>query len=264
MHSCTHRKPQKTLTSLRLQFPSPLSLCPFPCRNMWPSPGRNRNNNNNNNNSVSCSPSKSSSSVSSPLSHWPPTPNPSSTAKSMEDVWKDINLASLQDQPTTTVTQNAPCMILQDFLAKPFTKDPPPTTRVASSTEPYSKMATDFFDSLGPPTATILSLNSGLESFQYLENGFPMRPNPQLRGHGNVGRHTFGSCPTFPFDALGSSSVFPSVCKKRPQENGDNSCDQRHKRKIKNRESAARSRARKQESFSLQSSYINMCYFSKT
>lgn len=50
---------------------------------------------------------------------------------------------------------------------------------------------------------------------------------------------------------LGSSSVFPSSTnntKKRPQENGDNSTDRRHKRMIKNRESAARSRARKQES----------------
>lgn len=47
------------------------------------------------------------------------------------------------------------------------------------------------------------------------------------------------------------SSVFPSSTnntKKRPQENGDNSTDRRHKRLIKNRESAARSRARKQES----------------
>ncbi|OMP00861.1 hypothetical protein CCACVL1_03275 [Corchorus capsularis] len=40
--------------------------------------------------------------------------------------------------------------------------------------------------------------------------------------------------------------VFPSFPKKRAQENNENSVDRRHKRMMKNRESAARSRAGKQ------------------
>ncbi|KAJ9186421.1 hypothetical protein P3X46_001994 [Hevea brasiliensis] len=189
----------------------------------------------------SYSPSKSSSSCSS-LS--PQEVNPSSPRKSMEDVWKDINLTCLQECPSSTNhTALPPGMILQDFLARPFNKDPP--------TEPSSDRGTDFLNSLATRPATMLSLNSGSD-FEILESGtVPRRPNPQLHSHARVDTPSFGSWLISPFDALGSSSVFPSICQKRLQETHNNSTDRRHKRMMKNRESAARSRARKQESLSL-------------
>lgn len=49
-----------------------------------------------------------------------------------------------------------------------------------------------------------------------------------------------------PFDALDSPSGLACFDKKRVQDPDNNSGDRRHKRMIKNRESAARSRARKQ------------------
>jgi len=72
-----------------------------------------------------------------------------------------------------------------------------------------------------------------------------------MHSHAGAGTPSFYSSLDPPFDSLGSSSLFPSICRKRPQENDDVSGgDRRHERMIKNRESAARSRARKQESFS--------------
>ncbi|KAF2324720.1 hypothetical protein GH714_016482 [Hevea brasiliensis] len=162
----------------------------------------------------------------------------------MEDVWKDINLTCLQECPSSTNhAALPPGMILQDFLARPFNKDPP--------TEPSSDRGTDFLNSLATRPATMLSLNSGSD-FEILESGtVPRRPNPQLHSHARVDTPSFGSWLISPFDALGSSSVFPSICQKRLQETHNNSTDRRHKRMMKNRESAARSRARKQESLSL-------------
>lgn len=49
-----------------------------------------------------------------------------------------------------------------------------------------------------------------------------------------------------PFEALASPSGLACFDKKRFQDPDNNSGDRRHKRMIKNRESAARSRARKQ------------------
>ncbi|KAK8687308.1 hypothetical protein V6N13_086133 [Hibiscus sabdariffa] len=117
----------------------------------------------------------------------------------MEEVWKDISLASLQDNssikglsvnPNPHSTQH---FIVQDFLARPFRKDPP-TNRVSPL----------------PPPPTVLSLNSA----------------PGV-------------------DFIDKSGL-ASFDKKRVQEPDCASGDRRHKRMIKNRESAARSRARKQ------------------
>jgi hypothetical protein len=47
----------------------------------------------------------------------------------MEEVWKDINLASIQDHETASNNN----VILQDFLARPFSKDPPPTRIVSTA-----------------------------------------------------------------------------------------------------------------------------------
>ncbi|GLT34985.1 hypothetical protein SLA2020_094700 [Shorea laevis] len=145
----------------------------------------------------------------------------------MEEVWKDITLTSL-DQPTTSVaaTVNNPGlsnMILQDFLgSRPFSKDP---TRRGGSGD----------TSLVPPSppATVLSLNSASD-IHCIDIDDPVRQNPPVNGGASF------------FDPLGSPTVFPPFCKKRTQEFNDAVHDRRHKRMMKNRESAARSRARKQ------------------
>ncbi|XP_029127583.1 bZIP transcription factor 27 [Cajanus cajan] len=101
----------------------------------------------------------------------------------MEEVWKDINLATLNEQgsrPTTT----HPTLMFQDFLARPLI-DPPNTNTILSSAP--SQLQT-------PPLVTALSLSS--------------RPH-----------------------------FHPPQC---------TLADRRNNRMIKNRESAARSRARKQ------------------
>ncbi|XP_038722175.1 protein FD-like [Tripterygium wilfordii] len=164
--------------------------------------------------SSSSSINSSSSSISVPLG-----------AKTMEEVWKDITL--LQDQsvmtPRPAITQNHhhhlhnnPNYTLQDFLARPFNKDPPTTVIHGAS----------------HPASPVLNLNSGA-GFDFLE------PNEQFRASN-------GSAFTNPFDALGSSNGLPCFGKKRVRESDNSSVDRRHKRMIKNRESAARSRSRKQ------------------
>ncbi|XP_042986977.1 protein FD isoform X1 [Carya illinoinensis] len=200
-------------------------------------------------NRVSSSSSKSLSSTSS--SSTPSPFSPSSfcqtarlNPKTMEEVWKDINLASLQDQETTPrfhqrphSTSNFRNVILQDFLARPFSKDPPPSmVSTATETSLYGSA------SLVPPPATVLSLNSGSE-FHFLDNTDPlMRPDSHLLSHPISNVSSFSSR----FEALASTTGVPSFGQKRVQESDSSSGDRRHKRMIKNRESAARSRARKQ------------------
>ncbi|KAG7971617.1 hypothetical protein I3843_07G143800 [Carya illinoinensis] len=216
--------------------------------------------NNNGRNGNSCPPSKSSSTCScpSPFSASSPVLPTPPARKFMEEVWKDISLASLQDHSsntlssTTTTTTHNPAFCatidLQDFLARPPNKEPP--TRGASSsgaTEPSLAVDTTFLGSLAPTPATILSLNSGSD-FPYPEVRTPVGvgSNPQVQRHAGFTAPSFVSSLNSPFECSCSSSSFPSCCKKRDQENVEDPIDRRHKRMIKNRESAARSRARKQ------------------
>ncbi|XP_044510751.1 protein FD [Mangifera indica] len=214
---------------------------------MWPSSSRNNNS--------STSPSKSKSSSSTSSSPAPFSPSSSSATKTtMEEVWRDISLSSLNDHSNSTLTNtnsnhnnnnqhsNYPSLILQDFLARPFFNNDPPARARGPSAEPT-------FPSLKPPLATMLSLNSGSGSdVQGIEPSAPDpgRPNQQLNGHMNFGTRSFGCSHNTVLDAMDSPTVFPPYCKKRLSENDDYSDDRRHKRMIKNRESAARSRARKQ------------------
>ncbi|XVE87473.1 hypothetical protein DITRI_Ditri18aG0120300 [Diplodiscus trichospermus] len=161
--------------------------------------------------------------------------------KTMEEVWKDINLASLHDHssretlPVNPDTHN-PHFIFQDFLARPFTKDPSTNSIVSTNGE-----ATLYASPVAPPPATVLSLNS-TPGFDFLDSSDPLRCNSRLHSS------TISNLPTFncPLEALASSSSFASFGKKRPQGSDSSSGDRRNKRMIKNRESAARSRARKQ------------------
>ncbi|XWS29168.1 hypothetical protein CRYUN_Cryun24cG0005300 [Craigia yunnanensis] len=179
---------------------------------------------------------KSSSTSSSPASH---LHNQTHRPKTMEEVWKGINLTSLQDHSSTeglSVNPNThnPHFILQDFLAISFSKDQP-TNRVSTNGE------NTLYGSPVPPPATVLSLNSA-PGFDFRDNSDPLRSTSRLQSSPISNLSTF-NCP---FEALASSSSLASFGKKRVQESDSNSDDRRHKRMIKNRESAARSRARKQ------------------
>ncbi|KAA8532011.1 hypothetical protein F0562_006847 [Nyssa sinensis] len=211
---------------------------------MLSSRGGGENNLSNISSSKSSSSSYSSSSSSpspSPFSSLTLHPHPNPRAKTMEEVWKDINLASLHDQyPSredshTTITNfRGGGTILQDFLARPFSKEPPTSVPPRGG---YGSPAP-----LPVPT-TALSLNSSPDQFHFLGNSDPHSSNFILPSHpvSNV-------CPlNVPFDALPAPSSLPALGKKRVPESDNNSGDRRHKRMIKNRESAARSRARKQE-----------------
>lgn len=176
----------------------------------------------------------------------------------MEDVWKDISLASLSHAndhhghcpPAAAAAFRG--MIFQDFFATcaSSNKDmgrPPPQPTIAAP-------------------ATVLSLNSDIQLLP--ESTTSTAPAPLLKHPVNpqLLQTSHAATPSFHFlnssscsDALDSSSLFhvPSYYNKRKRpidhhhhrSNDENSRDRRHKRMIKNRESAARSRARKQEPF---------------
>ncbi|XP_009418687.2 protein FD [Musa acuminata AAA Group] len=151
----------------------------------------------------------------------------SKNTRIMEEVWKDISLSSLQqDMPSipslppnhlerlcgvsSSTTTSFKSIILQDFLTEHF------------------KATSD----RSPPPSTALGLNSNL-------------------GGGSNGLSSSSASSVFS-DGVGDGVV--ACCSKKHQmehelnqESGDRSdVDRRKKRMIKNRESAARSRARKQ------------------
>ncbi|XP_068640893.1 protein FD [Aristolochia californica] len=171
----------------------------------------------------------SSSSKSSSITSYSSTFSPSSLfmapsrKKTMEEVWRDINLRSFQDHPPSREEAGSKSSdrrtILQDFLARPF------------GVQKHSKAA---LVASNPPSATAFSLNSGPE-FQYLDSAGLSHSNPFKNLYG--GNTTSDS----PFDVIESS-----LSKRRMTEPEDKCVDRKHKRMVKNRESAARSRARKQ------------------
>ncbi|XP_027915379.1 protein FD [Vigna unguiculata] len=141
----------------------------------------------------------------------------------MEEVWKDINLATLNDQVTTTHS-NFGGVILQDFLARPFTIEPPNT--ILSSQTPSLYAAPS---SPAPPLLTALSLSS--------------HPHLHFDPHTHKPHHHPPPPSNHPCFAAPTTA---SLGAKRFAEPDCNLGDRRNKRMIKNRESAARSRARKQ------------------
>ncbi|XP_010437403.1 PREDICTED: protein FD-like isoform X2 [Camelina sativa] len=210
----------------------------------------------------SISPSSPSSSSSSSTSSSSPLPSQDSQTQkrsliTMEEVWKDINLASIHHinhhsqhpqhnheprfRSHNHQNQN-PNSIFQDFLNGPLNEEPAPTSlAMGSASNGDSTTVTALCSSPFPPPATVLSLNSGA-GFEFLDNQDPLvvTPNSNLQSH-----HNLSNIPSFntPFEALVTSTCFG---KKRGQESNEGTGNRRHKRMIKNRESAARSRARKQ------------------
>ncbi|KAF5181525.1 Fd-like [Thalictrum thalictroides] len=198
------------------------------------------------------------------LSSSPPSQIPS--RKTMEDVWKDINpSSSLQEHSIREELGIVPLppnphhktfrgINLQEFLARPFSREPAP------SSLGYCTTSIDQFGHIGsapqpPPTYLCLNLDHG-SGFPYFDNNSdPIGPHPPLGNHSNDVGSTFVESLNNPFDAFGSCSAFSPFGKKRGSESKDNTGDRRHKRMIKNRESASRSRARKQE-MSLSSFYL--------
>ncbi|XP_060193320.1 protein FD-like [Lycium barbarum] len=178
---------------------------------------------------------KSSSSLisTSSSSHSPFSPR----LRTMEEVWKDINLSSLHDHSTNysrdhdhhnhRQAANFGGMILQDFLARPFAHSPSP----AATASPIPA---------NPTTTTMLNLNSVPDLHFFDNNNLdPLRQNTILHQPTSM-------ISQVPFEAL--ASVNASGRKRAVTETENNSTGgSRNKRMIKNRESAARSRARKQE-----------------
>ncbi|KAJ4812285.1 Basic-leucine zipper (bZIP) transcription factor family protein [Rhynchospora pubera] len=206
--------------------------------------------------------SSSSSSRSSPSSNasiiFPQTPR-----RSMEDVWKDISLMTpLQNHYHGSSNHYHPNhhhnhhqnqfhlsnksnsfkgMILQDFLAGPLNRP----LSISPPIEDPHKLPPIPTPNL-PPTS--LSLNSGLD-FGYLGN------SPSSNSSSGDSRVTGRATETSSFisPALNDMIMGPSspgnilsfCSKKRVPEGSMVGGDRRQKRMIKNRESAARSRARK-------------------
>uniref|UniRef100_A0A0D3A1N5 BZIP domain-containing protein n=1 Tax=Brassica oleracea var. oleracea TaxID=109376 RepID=A0A0D3A1N5_BRAOL len=168
-----------------------------------------------------------------------------SSLVTMEEVWEDINFASIHHlnrhsqhppdnhQPRfrshNHQNQN-PNSIFQNFLSRPSNQEPTIHTSLNGDT------TTVFSSSPLAPPATVLSLNSGA-GFEFLDNQDPLATS-NLHSHNHL-----TDVPSF------NTSLEDFTCfgKKRGQESNEGSGNRRHKRMIKNRESAARSRARKQE-----------------
>lgn len=170
------------------------------------------------------------------LSFWFISSSPIFVSNIMEEVWKDINLATLNDQttrPTTTHSMNLGGVMFQDFLGN---IDPPNTIlSSASASSQTPSLYCPPTPSPAPPLVTALSLSSRPHfHFDSLITHKPQHPAPAPSNISCLTNHTLAS----------------SVNCKRYHEPAAPDCalgDRRNKRMIKNRESAARSRARKQE-----------------
>ncbi|KAG5620917.1 hypothetical protein H5410_006135 [Solanum commersonii] len=171
----------------------------------------------NKNLATNSSKSSSSSSSSTSCSYNHPINPILINSKTMEEVWKDINLSCSRDPQNTTAAATTGGIILQDLLARPFANNP--STAAAAYGSPVPPLL--------PPPVTMLTLNSGPE-FHFFSTLNPIRQTQQK----NISNEGLAS---------------PAPGRKRdPESDNNNSGDQKSKRMIKNRESAARSRARKQ------------------
>ncbi|KAK1321752.1 Protein FD [Acorus calamus] len=161
------------------------------------------------------------------------TTTTSLSRKTMDEVWKDINLSNLHDhhQQQPTMDFRSP-MTLQDFLSRPFhipssaprDMGPPPPPQPPPPPP--------------PPPHTTLSLKSNMNNFLYMD--------PLQTSNTGPSAAIANSDVSFEGGDIGSSGGLFSFYKRRLPEQDAISGDRHHKRMIKNRESAARSRSRKQ------------------
>ncbi|KAJ8567648.1 hypothetical protein K7X08_019856 [Anisodus acutangulus] len=134
----------------------------------------------------------------------------------MEEVWKDINLSSLEDHHTTNYSRdhdhhhqatNFGGMILQNFLARPFANSPSPAAAAASPSIPAN------------PT-TLLNLNS-VPALHFLDNSNSIL-HPPTSTISQVPLKAFASA-----NASGGKRVVPEA-------ENNSTGDRRNKRMIKN------------------------------
>ncbi|XP_039690540.1 protein FD [Medicago truncatula] len=187
----------------------------------------------------------------------------------MEEVWKDINLSSLNDQNTRPMimsTRNSTFgggVILQDFLTRPLTLDPTKSLDYSSNNS-SSSVASDqnnnnasFYCPISttpPPLVTALSLNSRPDFLYDPLIRHNKHNNSQLllqQQQHNIGVSNVSPCfvNASPCDqnvGVPASSSFTCFGKRFGEAPDISPGERRNKRMIKNRESAARSRARKQ------------------
>lgn len=149
----------------------------------------------------------------------------------MEDIWKDIGLSSLEDQLSTRASKlggiigsdRSSRAFLQEFLARPFGEDKDQGHLGGCD---HGSSPRHSGGHLSLPPATALRLSSAPDRLPLLKARIERRE----------------ASLSDPLEAINSS-----VPKKRIMEDStDISGDRRRQRMMKNRESAARSRARKQ------------------
>ncbi|KAK4262039.1 hypothetical protein QN277_027651 [Acacia crassicarpa] len=160
----------------------------------------------------------------------------------MEAVWKDMNLSSINDHHGASTADYRSSVILQDFLARSPYDSPSSHDISSSSPSPAS------------PLVTALSLGSAAPPFSFI-HPFPL-PQPSLPLPPLTPNNPFPSLPcvsasqSFPYTRHFPDSDVNDLTNPYTHNNVNNHSDtsggERHKRMIKNRESAARSRARKQ------------------
>ncbi|CAL9076148.1 unnamed protein product [Musa acuminata var. zebrina] len=203
---------------------------------MWP-PEQDNHHGSSNNRAASSSSSSRTSPSSTTSTLLPRTPK----RRTMEEVWRDISLCSLHHQerqltPMNHHQRHSPATspsfratMLQDFLAGPLNRPhavpPDDVPRPRSSTTPLTQLSLS-------PTLEIQPMGSDAHANSSSSGYNASFISPAFSG--NMRR---------PPSPIG---LFSFCSKEAVSENPSASCDRRHKRMIKNRESAARSRARKQ------------------
>ncbi|XP_009390992.2 bZIP transcription factor 27-like [Musa acuminata AAA Group] len=203
---------------------------------MWP-PEQDNHHGSSNNRAASSSSSSRTSPSSTTSTLLPRTPK----RRTMEEVWRDISLCSLHHQerqltPMNHHQRHSPATspsfratMLQDFLAGPLNRPhavpPDDVPRPRSSTTPLTQLSLS-------PTLEIQPMGSDAHA-----------------NSSSIGYNASFISPAFSGNMRRPPSpigLFSFCSKEAVSENPSASCDRRHKRMIKNRESAARSRARKQ------------------
>ncbi|GAU22651.1 hypothetical protein TSUD_234730 [Trifolium subterraneum] len=195
----------------------------------------------------------------------------------MEEVWKDINFSSLNDQNTRPMLNTRSTfgggVILQEFLTGPINLDPPKNIDYSSNNS-SSSVASDhnnnnnngsFYCSAPPPPpplVTALSLNSNPDfHFDPLVRQNKNNNSQLLLHHQQQQQQKVSACFVNPpsYEQNVGSNCFASFGKTFGEPD-ISPCERRNKRMIKNRESAARSRARKQEKIAPFYYSLNLVY----